>query len=148
MAELIPIDEKTSVAGQIQLDELEELAASGIKVIVNNRPDGEAFFGQPKAKDLEEEAARHGVAFFNLPFTMQTLTPELVAEFAKILKDADGPILAYCRTGNRSSLLWAASQVALGAPIEAVLAQAQDAGYDLRPAEQLITDLGRRALVE
>jgi sulfide:quinone oxidoreductase len=147
MADLVPLDEITSVAGQIQLDELEELAASGIRVIVNNRPDGEAFFGQPKARDMEEEAARHGMAFASLPFTMQTLTPEHVSEFARILKDADGPILAYCRTGNRSSLLWAAAQVALGAPIEAVLAQALEAGYDLRPAAPLIADLGRRALV-
>lgn len=148
MAELIQIDETVSVAAQLQLDELAEIAAAGFRVIVNNRPDGEAALGQPSARDMEAEAARHGLAFVSLPFTMQTLTPEHVAEFARLLREAPGPILAYCRSGNRSTLLWAAAQVALGAPLDAALDQALDAGYDLRPAAPLIADFGRRALVE
>jgi uncharacterized protein (TIGR01244 family) len=148
MADLIALDEKTFVAGQIQPDDVEEIAALGIKLIVNNRPDGEAFQGQPAARDIETEAARHGLAFVNLPFTMATLTPEHVAAFAEILNGADGQILAYCRTGNRCSLLWAAANVALGAPLEAVIEQAMEAGYDLRPAAQLLHDLGNSTVVE
>jgi uncharacterized protein (TIGR01244 family) len=148
MADLIPIDEKTFVAGQISPDDLEEIAAQGIKLIVNNRPDGEAYFGQPAAKDIEAEAAKHGIAFVNLPFTMATLTPEHVSTFAEILSGTDGQILAYCRTGNRCSLIWAAANVALGAPIEAVIAQAAEAGYDLQPAAQLVSDLGNSTVVE
>jgi uncharacterized protein (TIGR01244 family) len=148
MADLIPIDEKTFVAGQIQPDEVEDIAQQGIKLIVNNRPDGEAYFGQPPAKDIEAEALRHGLAFVNLPFTMATLTPEHVATFAEILNGTDGRILAYCRTGNRCTLLWAAANVALGAPLEAVIAQAMEAGYDLRPAAQLVHDLGSSTVVE
>jgi uncharacterized protein (TIGR01244 family) len=148
MVDLVPIDEKTFVAGQIQLSDLAEIAGEGIELIVNNRPDGESAFGQPAAKDIEAEAAKHGLAFVNLPFSMPTLTVVHVATFAQILSGAGGPVLAYCRTGNRSSMLWAAASVALGAPLEAVLAQAAEAGYDLRPAAQLIQDLGASAVVE
>ena len=77
-----------------------------------------------------------------------TLTPEHVAVFAEALSHADGRILAYCRSGNRSSMLWAAANVALGAPVEAVLQQAADAGYELRPAAEFIHDLGSSAVVE
>lgn len=148
MADLVAIDEKTFVSGQIQPDEIEEIVAQGVKLIVNNRPDGEAFFGQPPAKTIEAEALRCGIGFLNLPFTMATLTPEHVAKFAEILEEGHGKVLAYCRTGNRSSLLWAAANVALGAPLDAVITQVADAGYDLRPAAQLIRDLGNSAAAE
>lgn len=148
MAELIPIDEKTFISGQVQCSDLDEIAASGVKLIVNNRPDGEAWTGQPSAREMEAEAARYGIAFLNLPFTAGTLSPEHVATFAEALSHADGKLLAYCRSGNRSAMLWAASNVALGAPLEAVLQQAVDAGYELRPAAQYIFDLGNSAVIE
>jgi uncharacterized protein (TIGR01244 family) len=148
MADLVAVDEKTFLSGQIQPDDLEEIAAEGVKLIVNNRPDGEALLGQPKAKTLEAAAARHGIAFLNLPFTAPTLTPEHVAIFAEALSNADGKILAFCRSGNRSSMLWAAANVALGAPLDAVLEQAADAGFDLKPAAALIRDLGNSAVIE
>lgn len=148
MADLVSIDEKTFVSAQIQSEDLDEIAAEGVKLIVNNRPDGEAPFGQPSAKELEAEAARHGIAFLNLPFTAPTLTPEHVAVFAEALSQADGKILAFCRSGNRSTMIWAAANVALGAPLDAVLQQAADAGYDLRPAAAFIRDLGNSAVIE
>lgn len=148
MADLVSIDEKTFVSAQIQSEDLDEIAAEGVKLIVNNRPDGEAPFGQPSAKELEAEAARHGIAFLNLPFTAPTLTPEHVAVFAEALSQVDGKILAFCRSGNRSTMIWAAANVALGAPLDAVLQQAADAGYDLRPAAGFIRDLGNSAVIE
>lgn len=148
MADLIPIDEKTFVSGQIQPEDLDEIAAEGVKLIVINRPDGEAPYGQPTAKIMEAEAARHGIAVLNLPFTAPTLTPEHVAIFAEALTHADGKILAFCRTGNRSTMLWAAANVALGAPLDAVIQQAAEAGYDLKPAAQFIHDLGNSAVIE
>ena len=148
MADLIPVDEKTFVAGQIQPDELAAIAAEGVTLIVNNRPDGEVPCGQPAAKEIEAEAGKHGMTFVNLPFVMATLTPAHVATFAEILTRADGRILAYCRTGNRSITLWAAANVALGAPLDAVIAQAAEAGYDLRPAAAFIDGLGKSAVVE
>jgi uncharacterized protein (TIGR01244 family) len=148
MADLVAVDEKTFLSGQIQPEDLDEIAAEGIRLIVVNRPDGESPYGQPTAKELEAEAARYGIAVLNLPFTAPTLTPEHVAIFAEALSQADGKILAFCRSGNRSSMLWAAANVALGAPIDAVIQQAADAGFDLKPAASFIRDLGNSAVIE
>lgn len=145
MLNMIPLDEHTLVSGQIQPADFDHIAKAGVRLVVNNRPDGEALMGQPKTARIEEAAKAHGIAFIDLPFTMNTLTPELVARFARALAEADGRVLAYCRSGSRSSTLWAAAQVANGADVDAVLAQAQAAGIDLNQARAVIDGLGRAA---
>ncbi|MGB0083872.1 MAG: TIGR01244 family sulfur transferase [Rhodomicrobiaceae bacterium] len=147
MAELAQLDEKTSVAGQIAPGDVADIAASGIALIVNNRPDGEAMFGQAPASKIEAEALKHGLAFIDLPFAAPMLAPEHVAKFAEILQATDGRILVYCRSGSRSTMLWAAAKVALGTPIETVIAQAAAAGYDLRQATHAIKALAGSAAV-
>jgi uncharacterized protein (TIGR01244 family) len=148
MVHFVQLDDKTFVTGQISPQDVPELAAGGIKVIVNNRPDGEAPGDQPLASELEAAAIAQGIAFVNLPFTAPTLTPDYAAKFAELLKKTDGPILAFCRTGNRSTMLWAAATLALGAPLDAVLEQAGRAGYDLRPAAAFLQALGDAASAE
>ena len=148
MLNMIPLDEHTLVAAQIKPENFGDIAKAGIRLVVNNRPDGEALMGQPSAAKVEEAAAEHGIAFINLPFTMNSLTPEHVAAFAQVLGKADGRVLAYCRSGSRSSLLWAAARVANGTDVDAVLAQAQDAGIDLTQARPLIDGLGKAAAVK
>ena len=145
MLNMIPLDEHTLVAAQIKPENFGDIAKAGIRLVVNNRPDGEALMGQPSAATIEEAAAGHGIAFINIPFTMNTLTPEHVAQFAGVLSKTEGRVLAYCRSGSRSSLLWAAARVANGADVTAVLAQAQDAGIDLTQARPLIDSLGKAA---
>ncbi len=145
MVEILQLDEKTYVAGQIWPQDLPDIAASGIKLIVDNRPDGEDPACQASAAEIKAAAAELGIAFAYLPFTAPTLTAEDAAQFAELLSETDGPVLAYCRTGNRSSMLWAAAHVALGASLEDVIGQAYHAGYDLRPAAQFIYSLGTAA---
>lgn len=145
MLNMIPLDEHTLVSGQIQPTDFDPIAKAGVRLVINNRPDGEALMGQPKAEKIEEAARAHGIDFLNLPFTMNTLTPEHVAEFARALAATEGRVLAYCRSGSRSSLIWAAARVARGAKVDDVLAQAQDAGIDLNQARPLIDGLGRAA---
>jgi sulfide:quinone oxidoreductase len=147
MVQIVRIDEKTYVAGQIWPEDMADIASQGIRLIVNNRPDGEAADGQPRAAELEAAAREHGVAFVNLPFATPALTPDYAARFAQILKADEGPVLAFCRTGNRSSMLWAAANIALGRPLDEVLAKTGQAGYDLRPAATFIHDLGQMAAV-
>ena len=145
MVQIVRIDEKTYVTGQIAPGDIPDIASQGIKLIVNNRPDGEAGAEQPTAAELEAVAKAKGIAFVNLPFATPELTPDHAARFAQILKAEPGPILAFCRTGNRSSILWAAANVALGEPLEEVLAKVAAAGYDLSPAAPFIHDLGQMA---
>ena len=145
MLNMIPLDERTLIAGQIQPGDLQQIAKAGVRLVVNNRPDGEALMGQPRAAKVEEAALAQRLAFLDLPFTMHALTPEHVSRFAEALKTSEGRVLAYCRSGSRSSLLWAAARVAGGAEVDAVLAQAQAAGIDLAQARGLIDGLGRLA---
>jgi sulfide:quinone oxidoreductase len=145
MLNMIPLDEHTLIAGQIQPENFADIAKAGVRLVVANRPDGEALMGQPDAAQIEAAAKAAGIAFFYLPFTAGTLTPAHVAQFAQVLKAADGPVLAYCRSGSRSSLLWAAAKVANGAVVDDVLAQAQGAGIDLAQARNMIDSLGKAA---
>lgn len=144
MLDIVRIDEKTAVSGQIAASDIPQIAATGVKLIVNNRPDDEAP-GQTGADEIEAEAAGHGLSFVNLPFTGATLTPHHVAKFAELLQRADDKVLAYCRTGNRSSLLWAAANIALGQPVEDVLAKTAAAGYDHGANAAIIQALGQSA---
>jgi uncharacterized protein (TIGR01244 family) len=145
MLNMISLDEHTLVAAQIKPEDFADIAKAGIRLVVNNRPDGEAVMGQPSAATIEAAAGEHGIAFLSIPFTMQSLTPDHVARFAGALNSTEGRVLAYCRSGSRSSLLWAAARVANGADVDAVLAQAQAAGIDLAQARGTIDNLGKAA---
>jgi uncharacterized protein (TIGR01244 family) len=145
MLNMIPLDEHMLVSAQITPADIDDIAKAGIKLVVNNRPDGEALMGQPASAEIEAAARERGMDFLDLPFTMATLTPQHVATMADALRHTQGRVLAYCRSGSRSSMLWAAAQVANGAEVDAVLAQAQNAGIDLAQARPLIDGLGRAA---
>lgn len=97
-----------SVAPQIQPADVETLKRDGYATIVCNRPDGEDF-GQPTAASVATECERHSVAFHNLPIFRSGITAEMVEQFQKIVAESDGPVLAYCHSGQRSSVLWQAS---------------------------------------
>lgn len=127
------IDAKTlaggvSVAAQIRPEDLQGLAAT-FRTIINNRPDGEEA-GQPSSADIEAEARRVGLQYAFIPITPGQLNEQAIIGFSEVLADAPTPILAFCRTGTRSTNLWALSQASLRDP-EEVLKIAADAGYDL-----------------
>lgn len=145
MADLVKLDDNLFVAGQIRPEDMPDIAAHGIKLIVNNRPDGEDPAGQPTAQALEAAASEHGIRFVNLQFAAPAVTPDHAAAMADILKTNSEPMLAFCRTGTRSTTLWAASSVALGTPIDETIMKAGQAGYDLRGAMPLIDQLGKAA---
>lgn len=145
MVQLIPIDERIAIAGQLHPADLPEVAAAGITCIVNNRPDGESW-GQPKAKELAEAAAKHGIAYADLPFKAPpAIQPAQVAELARFLGETEGRVLAFCRSGMRSSVIVAAAMVAQGVPLMDVLAKTAKAGYDLRQAAPFIEYLANAA---
>ena len=149
MAKIVQLDENLFVSGQIKPEDLPELAQRGIKTIVNNRPDGEDPSGQPYALEIEAAAAPLGIDVVNIPFTAQTLTSAEVAEFMSVLESRGAaPLLAYCRTGNRSSMVWAAARIGQGAPIEEIVGKAMKAGYDLRGAVPFLHNLGKMAALK
>jgi sulfide:quinone oxidoreductase len=135
-----------SVAPQISEQDIGILAARGYRSIINNRPDGEAE-GQPASVALAEAARRSGLAYRHLPVVSGKIGEEDVAEFAAALATLKGPVLAFCRTGTRSTSLWALSEAHHLDP-ETILKVAANVGYDLaalRPRLELAWREGRAA---
>jgi len=142
---LVAIDDHVAISGQLQPQDMKEIAAAGYVAVVNNRPDGEAMFGQPRTAELRKAAEEAGLLFLDLPFSGQRATADQVRAFADLVAERSGRIVAYCKSGMRSSLLWGASAVAHGHSLEEVLAAARRAGQDLDPVGEIIVALGRSA---
>lgn len=116
------LDETTWVAPrQIVPADLLDFVARGVRLIVNNRPAGEEP-GQPSSA----ETGRAG-----------GFPAERVAAMAEALER--GPVLAFCRSGTRSTYLWALARASRGADTATLLRQAAEAGYDLRPIASYLT---------
>lgn len=104
---LMQLTETLYVSGQISPDHITDLKARGFVAVICNRPDGEDP-GQPTAAEIQASAEAAGLSFFHVPFDPMNPSPSMVDDFAAALKQAGGTTLAYCRSGNRSSRLWAA----------------------------------------
>lgn len=94
-----------AVAAQIQPGDVEVLRQNGYVAIVCNRPDDEDA-GQPTAAAVASECERHGIAFYHLPVSHDGISAEMVERFQAIVAESSGAVLAYCRSGQRSSVLW------------------------------------------
>jgi uncharacterized protein (TIGR01244 family) len=124
------LDETTFVAGQIAPDDMPALAARGIRLVINNRPDGEEA-GQPTAEAISAAATGAGIAYAYVPVAQ--LTGEAIEEMEAALRKADGPVLAFCRSGTRSTYLWALARNRMGEEADGLAGKAAAAGYDLGP---------------
>lgn len=97
-------DTKLTIRGQVQLDEVADLAAQGCRMVINNRPDGEAP-DQPLSSDLQAEAQRHGMGYVHIPVVPGHASDADARAFAEALRQSDGPVVAFCRTGGRAATL-------------------------------------------
>ncbi len=131
-----------SVADQINEQDIATLVSSGFRTVINNRPDGEAA-DQAAANVLEAEARRQGLAYHFLPVVPGSITDENVGMMRELLASVQGPVLAFCRTGTRCTMLWALSESS-HLTSEAIIAAAADAGYDLRELSERL-NRGSRA---
>jgi uncharacterized protein (TIGR01244 family) len=131
MVEKRPLATDYFVSGQVATRDLVEAAKHGIGLIICNRPDGEDS-GQPSAEDIAEQARALGMDFLHIPLGASGLTQLLIDQTRTALANQSKPILAYCRSGTRSTQLWALAQAMLGVPPAQILAAAQAAGYDMQ----------------
>lgn len=130
----IRLTESVAVAGQIAPADIATAAAQGFTTIVNNRPDGEDY-GQPACAEMRAAAVAAGMSYTAIPVG-HGFTREQVAEMAGVLTAATGPVLAFCRSGTRSTNLWALAEASRGGDADAIIAAAASGGYDvdgLRP---------------
>ena len=129
--DLRPLTETYAVAPQIEPGDLAGIAAAGYTTVICNRPDGEV--PPPlQAAAIRAEAERHGLVFVENPVLPGQLTPEVLARQEAAMAAADGPVLAYCASGNRSSIVWSFLKVGeIG--VDSVLAATHAAGYAHEP---------------
>ncbi|TFI59411.1 TIGR01244 family phosphatase [Sphingomonas parva] len=121
------LDEGMMVGGQLYP---ERIAGLDVKMIVNNRPDGEEP-GQPTSEEIAAAAKAAGIAYRHIP--VAGLSQPLVAEMEEALAAAEGPVLAFCKSGTRSAFLWALARARMGDDPDALAEKAAAAGYDLTP---------------
>ena len=91
--------------GQIEPHQVDQIQAQGFKTIINNRPDGEEP-NQPLQTDIATKAQQAGLAYHYLPVVGGQLTREQVEQFAEIFNQAEKPVFMFCRSGNRSNVLF------------------------------------------
>ena len=123
------IDDSLSVTPQIRVEDIADIARQGFRTLIANRPDQEEP-GQPAMADIEAAAKAHGLDWIYMPVESGNITDEDVERFVPVIRNAQKPILAFCRSGTRCTILWALS-VATELPEEEIVSKARSAGYDI-----------------
>lgn len=119
-----------SVEEQLTPEAIEAAVAEGYTTIVNNRPDGEKP-DQPTAAACAKRAAALGATYHHIPTPGNRLDPAAIDAFPRAIDDATGPVLAHCRTGQRSLMLWLVTQIRSGAMTShEATALAREHGFD------------------
>jgi sulfide:quinone oxidoreductase len=126
---IVQITPFLSVGPQPTAEELKSLRERGFHAVISNRPDGEEP-GQLTAGEAGDIARASGLKFAHVPVAVGNIPDEAVAAFADALKHSRGPVFAFCKSGTRSTMLWALSVAARLDP-DAILKTATASGYDL-----------------
>lgn len=131
------LDDSISVAGQITAEDIAAAARQGFTMVINNRPDGEQP-GQPSSAEMERAATASGLAYAAIPITHAGFTRAQVDAMGGALASATGPVLAFCRSGTRSTFIWALARAAAGEDGDVLAGKAAGAGYDLTPIRGML----------
>jgi uncharacterized protein (TIGR01244 family) len=132
MSDFRTISESMLASPQITVDDVAAAKALGVTLIVNNRPEGESPDQTPG--DAIAAAARDaGIAYCAIPITHAGFSEPQVDAMVDALQGAEGKVLAYCRSGTRSTLLWSLAQAKLGQDLEEIARLAGGGGYDVSP---------------
>jgi sulfide:quinone oxidoreductase len=124
------INDEFSVSGQILPDQMPAIAEAGYKSIICNRPDGESP-DQPTIDEVEQAATAAGLQCRYLPVVAGKVSDFDISHFARELAELPGPVLAFCRTGNRSMTLWSLVEARRGQGVDGIIAHAKSAGFDM-----------------
>ncbi|MGY6635245.1 MAG: TIGR01244 family sulfur transferase [Alkalilacustris sp.] len=127
--EIRPLSDTYAVSPQITPEDVPALAAAGYTTVICNRPDAENPPDLAAAR-LRAAVEGAGMTFVENPFDATTLSPAHVDAQGAAIEAAPGPVLAYCASGNRSSVAWALSQAGRQ-PADALIGAAARHGYRL-----------------
>ena len=132
------------VSPQILPADVAAAAAQGIALIINNRPEDEEP-NQPAGTAIAAAAAAAGLGYLEIPIGHAGFSQPQVAAMRNALASASGPVLAFCRSGTRSTLLWALAEAAGGADPAELASAAASAGYNLAPIAAMLDMLAGAA---
>lgn len=130
MTDFRPLTPSYAVAPQIELADVATAKAAGFALIVNNRPDGEEP-SAPQGDAMAAAAVDAGLAYVAIPVGHSGFSHVQLDALDAALAGADGPVLAYCRSGTRSTHLWALTRARAGEDLDGLCVAAGEAGYDL-----------------
>lgn len=131
------LSDRVYASPQIGTAEVAEAARLGVTLIINNRPEDESGDQTPGA-EIAAAARDAGLAYVAIPVTHAGFSEGQVKAMSEALGQTDGAILAYCRSGTRSTLLWALARASAGESPDELAAAASAAGYDLTPIRPLL----------
>lgn len=130
MLSIVQITPSFAVSRALSDADFAEAAARGFKSILNVRPDGESS-SQLSSAEARISADAAGLAYAHVPVSKHDLfSNEIVAEAQRALPALQGPVLAYCASGQRAAILWAAV-TARRQSVASVLEALKGAGFDL-----------------
>jgi len=144
MSDFRKLSDSVLASPQITIADLDEARHQGVTLVVCNRPDGEEP-GQLTHAEIAAAAAERGMDFVAVPITRSGFSEPQIAAMKSALDTAQGNVLAYCRSGTRSTLLWSLVQSSEGADPEQTAAAAAAAGYDVTPVRPAMDMLAARA---
>ena len=124
-----PLSPDFAVSPQIAVEDIPAIVAAGYKTIICNRPDAEVPPSH-QAAAIGDAATAAGLTFIVNPVTHQGLNMDMIDSQKAAMDDSDGPVLAYCASGTRSSIVWSFAQ-AKDMPTDEIIAATTKAGYDL-----------------
>lgn len=137
------IDSHFLASPQIALDDVTRAKELGVAFIVNNRPDGEEP-SAPQSADIEARATAEGLGYAYIPVSPGGFSQDQVDALEAIVADGERKVLGYCRSGTRSTFLWALTRARLGDDVADLVGKAADGGYDLTPIRPMMDALATR----
>jgi uncharacterized protein (TIGR01244 family) len=132
------------VAAQIELADIVAAAAQGFVLVINNRPDGEEP-DAPQGEAVAAAAATAGLAYVAIPVGHGGFSAVQLDAFDAARAAHPGKCLAYCRSGTRSTHVWALASARQGADVDGLCGAAAAAGYDLSMLRPIMTSLSSGA---
>ena len=140
------LDARIYASPQIGVEDIAEARAMGIGLIVNNRPEGESD-DQTSGATIEAAARAAGMDYCAIPITHAGFSGQQVEAMRRALDGAgDAPVLAYCRSGTRSTFLWALAEASAGRSPRDLEAAAGGAGYDVSSIRAQLDMLSARSV--
>lgn len=131
------VTESFLASPQIAVSDVAEAAKQGVTLIINNRPEDEAP-DQPAGAEIEAAARDAGLDYVAIPVTHAGFSVPQVEAMRAALDGNDGKTLAFCRSGTRSTLLWALAEAHDGRDPHVIAEQAAGAGYDVAPVRAIM----------